>query len=187
MDYDKLLAYYMTSEEWKIRKAMFMDSFGHCFDPYKGTVRSGTVYLLTDVYLEYERRDAADGGYPFITVPPEIFRRCFSKRCSDAQRFAVIFGSWWGLLPEKIARLTDLRLEESCWDWLNYFLCDRTASPDASIDDVLSYRYAGKYYAEIHKQKPRAALPPDPMRVPVKEILPDGCICYDDPEERENL
>ncbi len=108
---------------------MFMDTFEHCWDPTEYSCdpnekkdRSEKKWVCSEVYHEYTRKLDADGGVPRLCITDKQFEKYFSRKYSEDQRFAVLFGMWWGLKPEQISRLSNLRQEKYCWEWLDLFL-----------------------------------------------------------------
>lgn len=172
MDYTMLLSFYLTSDEWNIEKDMFFDAFLHNYDPHEADLvpPKKNEYLVSDIYLQYCRKDADDGGYPIRGITQTQFEHFFDKCYSMCQRFAIIFGFWWGLSDKQLRRIGDRRYRKYCLDWLNYFLCEPNASLDTPLSTVKEYRYLGRYFL----------LDPDTeILVPVKEITPQGEIIYD--------
>lgn len=176
MDYTILLSFYLTSDEWDVEKDMFFDIFLHNYDLHEADLMPPTKkeYLISEIYLHYLRKDVDDGGYPIHEITQTQFERFFDKRYSINQRFAIIFGFWWGLSDKQLRRIGDLRYRKYCLDWLNYFLCEPNASLDISLSEVKEYRYTGRYFL----------LDPDTkILVPVKQITPQGEIICEHTEK----
>lgn len=169
MDYTMILSFYLTSDEWEVNKDMFFDAFMHSYNPHEAepTPPKKKEYLISEVYLRYLKKDADDAGYPIRKITQTQFERFFDKRYSIGQRFAIVFGFWWGLSEKQLRRIGDYRYRKYGQEWLNFFLCDPDASLDTPLSVVKEYRYSGRYFL----------LDPNSQNlIPVKEIAPQGDI-----------
>lgn len=171
MDYRQLLIYYLNSDEWDIEMDSFFELKDHCYDPYEGTEDRGSIYLCSEIYLEFERKSAEDGtSYWSLQLTQQQFHKYFDRRYTATQRFAVLFGVWFGLNEPQLRRIADLRQRKNCLYWLNYFLCNRSASPDIPMDELRSFRYAGKYVADIFDEPPSYTPPRQRTRVALDDL-----------------
>lgn len=147
MDYEKLLEYYLTSDEWKFEMDCFFEAWQHRLVlEYESTDPRQTLY--SDIYWEYEKKMQAAGGCYFdLHLTEAQFKKYFNKRYSARQRFAILFGMWWGLSEAQISRIADLRQKQRCSHWLNYFLCNpNILHPDPTDRELVSFTYCGPYH-----------------------------------------
>lgn len=144
MDYRKLLVYYLSSDEWTEEMDYFFEIWHHHWDPKQEfyTPNHTPNYVKSPVYLEFEKKLAAAGGsYYDLHLSDQQFRRFFDKRYSEGQRFAVLFGLWWGLSDIQINRLADLRMKNNCSCLLNFYLCNPHADPMLPIKKIRSCQH----------------------------------------------
>lgn len=173
MDYRQLLIYYLTSTEWDMEITMFFEGWKHCYDLYEGTPDYGKIYPCSEVYLEYESKmDKSNGSYLHLELTEQQFHRYFDSRYSADQRFSVLFGLWWGLSDSQIHRIADLRQKNNSSRWLNYFLCNPDAPSDISTQQLLEFRYNGKYLAKVYDQPNKIPMPEKYQLVPLEDIQP---------------
>lgn len=147
MDYEKILEYYLTSDEWKFEMDCFFEAWTHCLVlEDESTDTKQTLY--SDIYLEYEKKMLAAGGCFFdLHLTEAQFKKYFNKRYCASQRFAVLFGLWWGLPEAQISHIADLRQRKRCSHWLNYFLCNPDAlHPHLTENELISFSYYGPYH-----------------------------------------
>ncbi|MBQ9168527.1 MAG: hypothetical protein IJX67_09000 [Oscillospiraceae bacterium] len=173
MDYRKLLIYYLSSDEWAEEMDYFFEIWHHHWDPRQEVYTPNHIpnYVKSPVYLEFEKKLAAAGGsYYDLHLTDQQFRRFFDKRYSEGQRFAVLFGLWWGLSEPRIRRIADLRQKHNSSRWLNYFLCCPEASPDISVEELYKFRYDGKYLAEVYDHPAELARSQQPKLIPLEEV-----------------
>ena len=156
MFYRKLLEYYLTSSEWDFQLIGFFEAFDHHYDPYEGTNHWGRVYLSSEIYREYSRKlDIAGGRFlSSLYLSHAQFQKYFTEQYSEDQRFAALFGIWWGLKSAQVTRIANLRNKKNCLSLLNYYLCNPEADAHVEAAQIQSYHYSGKYYAEIYDSPP---------------------------------
>lgn len=132
MDYQKLLEYYLSSDEWEYELASFFDDFRHYYVPNEEVfaMKNGEP-VKSDVYQQYEQKLTAAGGCFYdVHLTQSQFQKYFDVRYSPNQRFAVLFALWWGLTDEQIRRIANLKQKKFCLSWLDYFL--RTSNSNGS-------------------------------------------------------
>lgn len=101
--------------------------------------------FVSDIFLEYEMRWKKSGGENIhITMTEKEFLRIFDRRFPEAQRFAVVFGRWWGLTDVQIGYLADTSHERNVLSYLSFFLVhpESEALPE-SLEDAM---WAEHYY-----------------------------------------
>lgn len=176
MDYKKLLEYYLSSEEWADELTLFFDSYRHYYDPNEGTAKWGKTYLCSEVYLEHESKmEKAGGSYFDLRLSRRQFRKYFSAGYSSHQRFAILFGLWWGIDKSQIRHIAKRSQRKNCTRWLNYFLCNpRSAAADIDSDALIRFRYQGSYQAYIFRHPPQVNCDRPDEIVPAEEIPKDG-------------
>lgn len=176
MDYTMPLSFYLTSDEWSVEKDMFFDVFLHNYDPHEANPAppKKKEYLISEVYLRYLKKNADDAGYPIRKITQTQFEHFFDKSYSYSQRFATVFGFWWGLSEKQLRRIGDYRYRKYCQEWLNYFLCEPNARLDTPLSIVKEYRYSGRYFILD---------PASQKLMPVKEITPQGDIICEHPTQ----
>lgn len=101
--------------------------------------------FVSDIFLEYEMRWKKSGAENIhITMTEKEFFRIFDRRFPEAQRFAVVFGRWWGLTDVQIGYLSDITHKMDVLSCLSFFLVhpESEALPE-SLEDTM---WAEHYY-----------------------------------------
>lgn len=152
MDYQKLLEYYLTSDEWEYEIIFFFEGWKHHYDPAESMWDQphGKTYLCSDIFLEFERKlDASGGSFFDLHLSTQQFKTYFNSKYTSHQRFAILFGLWWGLSDNQIQYIANLRQKHICEYWLNYFLCNPDViQPTLSEKELSQYNYGGKYHTK---------------------------------------
>ena len=149
LNHEKIIEYYLTSDEWKTMIDMLMDE-EHCC---KVKCSNSKIFDVSDVYLKYiQKLNDEYGGY-FISLSDTQFTQYFERDFSEVQRFCALWGTWWGFSPEQVEWIVtpkksdpDFYNVDTCFLWLNYFMChDSFDIPDDSFS-VENFKYNGKYH-----------------------------------------
>lgn len=176
MFYKKILEYYLTSNEWDILLTGFFEGYDHHYDRYEGTEYWGRIYLCSEIYMEYcHKLEIAGGSFlSDLNISEAQFRKYFTDQYGAEQRFAALFGIWWGLRKEQIHSIANLHYRKHCLCLLNYYLCCPEADIHINLAEIQKYHYSGRYFAEIYKDPPLMVhIKPDRI-VPVLDVCTDS-------------
>lgn len=151
LDYDRILGYYLESSEWDLELEMFMLDH-HLIDILGKQNPANHILIYSEIYRQFDmRRISVGGDFHFdFHLTPEQFDQIFDRQYNDHQRFAILFGMWWGLSAAQIAKLSDPGEAERCWKWLNFFLCNPEADPEIPFEAIEHLAYRGRWYKAVN-------------------------------------
>lgn len=158
--YENFLDYYLDTDKYfRCFVPWFYDLYGHF-----GECGEDVIYdYESEIFMQLSKQEKSDFGFR-LSLPEETIYKYFTMDYSDEQLFAVIFSHWCGLHKRQIQLIADKRREKVCWNFLNFFICNKDIlSPDVKGNELNSYRYTGIYHLTSSNGAERQA------------ILSDGC------------
>lgn len=77
---------------------------------------------VSKVYRRYKQLQK-ESPISELKLTDHELAKCFSKECSDEQRFAILFAKWYGLSDTQIKQIANRHNAKLCLPYLNWFLC----------------------------------------------------------------
>ena len=117
-----ILDYYLNTKDYFLAD---MDDFLEAFEHRGVCGESYEYHFSSKVDVRVKAKHEQEEGYR-ISESPDYLYKHFKEGSCESQRFAVVFGFWYGL-PEKACRVIgDKRRKKLAGSILNAFLCGMT-------------------------------------------------------------
>lgn len=147
MDYKSIVRDYLSSDDWSHSLKVFLEFYGHCFDPLPFTEHEGKIYLCTGVCLEINRRLQKTDGRFELQLTEQQFQKYFDPMYSEWHRFAILFAHWWGLPEQPIQDIAAIDHKDRCLRLLHSYLCYPEILFPPIVEGYDNATYPGLHYA----------------------------------------
>gem|GEM_PF-2976815 len=124
-----MLDYYINTKEYFLSN---MYDFLEVYEHYGLCGKNNECTFSSKVYLNVQAKSYKEEGYR-ILKPWNYLYKFFDENTCEEQRFAVVFGYWYGLSEKSCRMIGNKRWKHLSWSILNALLCGMAENEVLSV------------------------------------------------------